>query len=147
MFEGEEQAAVAAVRARRYTLGDVIVVRNVGPRGGPGMPEMLALTALLYGQGAGAQVALLTDGRFSGATRGMCIGHVGPEAADGGPLALVRDGDIVRIDAAEGVLDLLVDSAELSRRAAEWRPAARADLAPALSEILPTGGSRVQGAP
>ncbi len=98
VFESEEQAQ-AAVRDRRYERGDVIVIRNEGPRGGPGMREMLGITALMYGQGMGADVALLTDGRFSGATRGLCIGHAGPEAADRGPIALLRDGDIISIDA------------------------------------------------
>ena len=98
VFESEELAQ-EAVRHRHYAAGDVIVVRNEGPRGGPGMREMLGLTALLYGQGMGASVALLTDGRFSGATRGLCIGHAGPEAADGGPIAALRDGDVIDIDA------------------------------------------------
>jgi dihydroxy-acid dehydratase len=98
VFESEEQAQ-AAVRDRRYERGDVIVIRNEGPRGGPGMREMLGITALIYGQGMGADVALLTDGRFSGATRGLCIGHAGPESADRGPIALLRDGDIIAIDA------------------------------------------------
>ncbi|PHX65125.1 MAG: dihydroxy-acid dehydratase [Gemmatimonadetes bacterium] len=98
VFESEEQAQ-AAVREQRYARGDVIVIRNEGPRGGPGMREMLGITALIYGQGMGADVALLTDGRFSGATRGLCIGHAGPEAADRGPIALLRDGDIIAIDA------------------------------------------------
>ncbi len=98
VFESEEAAQVA-VSARAYEPGDVIVIRNEGPRGGPGMREMLGITALLYGQGMGDKVALLTDGRFSGATRGLCIGHAGPEAADGGPIAALRDGDIIAIDA------------------------------------------------
>ena len=97
VFESEE-AAQAAVSARAYEVGDVLVIRNEGPRGGPGMREMLGITALLYGQGVGDKVALLTDGRFSGATRGLCIGHAGPEAADGGPIAALRDGDIIAID-------------------------------------------------
>lgn len=98
VFESEEEAQIA-VRDRRYAAGDVIVIRNEGPRGGPGMREMLGITALIYGQGMGSTVALLTDGRFSGATRGLCIGHAGPEAADGGPIAALRDGDIIEIDA------------------------------------------------
>jgi len=97
VFESEE-AAQTAVSARAYEVGDVLVIRNEGPRGGPGMREMLGITALLYGQGVGDKVALLTDGRFSGATRGLCIGHAGPEAADGGPIAALRDGDIIAID-------------------------------------------------
>jgi dihydroxy-acid dehydratase len=119
VFDGEE-AAVDAVRRQDYQPGDVIVIRGEGPKGGPGMREMLGVTALIYGQGMGEQVALLTDGRFSGATRGMCIGHVGPEASAGGPLALVRDGDRIRIDAGQRTLDLLVDAAELERRRAAW---------------------------
>ncbi len=98
VFESEEEAQ-AAVQNRRYEAGDVIVIRNEGPRGGPGMREMLGITALLYGQGMGDKVALLTDGRFSGATRGLCIGYAGPEAADGGPIAALRNGDMVDIDA------------------------------------------------
>src|SRR5690606_39028026 len=90
--------------------------------GGPGMREMLSTTAALYGQGNGDKVALITDGRFSGATRGFCIGHVGPEAAVGGPIALIRDGDMISIDAAKGTLDLEVDAGEMERRRAEWRP-------------------------
>jgi len=98
IFESEE-AAQDAVRNRRYSAGDVIVIRNEGPRGGPGMREMLGITALLYGQGMGTSVALLTDGRFSGATRGLCVGHAGPEAADHGPIAALRNGDSIEIDA------------------------------------------------
>lgn len=119
VFESEEQAQVA-VRDRQYAAGDVIVIRNEGPRGGPGMREMLGITALIYGQGMGSTVALLTDGRFSGATRGLCIGHAGPEAADGGPIAALRDGDIIDIDArpdARSIRVLLTD-AELSARLA-----------------------------
>ncbi|MDM0007516.1 dihydroxy-acid dehydratase [Variovorax sp. J22G73] len=98
VFDSEEQAQ-AAVQNRRYEPGDVIVIRNEGPKGSPGMREMLGITALLYGQGMGDKVALLTDGRFSGATRGLCIGYAGPEAADGGPIAALRDGDMIAIDA------------------------------------------------
>jgi dihydroxy-acid dehydratase len=133
VFDSEEQA-VAAVRGRAYAAGDVIVIRNEGPRGGPGMREMLGVTALIYGQGMGEQVALLTDGRFSGATRGMCIGHVGPEAALGGPLALVRDGDSIRIDGEAGTLDLLVDPAELERRGMDWIAPEPDALPPALAK-------------
>ena len=104
MFEGParvfecEEDAFAAVSARAYAAGDVLVIRNEGPRGGPGMREMLGVTALVYGQGMGEKVALLTDGRFSGATRGLMVGYIGPEAALGGPIALVRDGDRIAID-------------------------------------------------
>jgi len=125
-FEGtarvfdSEDACAAAVRKRAYQAGDVLVIRYEGPRGGPGMREMLGVTALIYGQQMGEKVALLTDGRFSGATRGICIGHIAPEAAIGGPLALLKDGDRVRIDADARRIDVLVDEAELSRRRAAW---------------------------
>ncbi|HEY4921016.1 MAG TPA: dihydroxy-acid dehydratase [Xanthobacteraceae bacterium] len=120
-FDGEE-ACFEAVKTRQYREGDVLVIRYEGPKGGPGMREMLATTAALYGQGAGGKVALITDGRFSGATRGFCVGHVGPEAAVGGPIALVRDGDIIEIDAHAGTLDVKVDAAELERRRGGWTP-------------------------
>src|ERR1700760_1633455 len=120
-FDREEDA-FAAVKAKKYKEGDVLVIRYEGPRGGPGMREMLATTAALYGQGMGGKVALITDGRFSGATRGFCIGHVGPEAAVGGPIGLLRDGDIIAIDADKGTLEVKLDQAELERRRAEWRP-------------------------
>jgi dihydroxy-acid dehydratase len=115
VFDSEE-ACVEVVKARAYEAGDVLVIRYEGPRGGPGMREMLGVTALIYGQGMGERVALLTDGRFSGATRGMMIGHVCPEAAAGGPLALVRDGDLISIDAAKGRLQLKVPPGELEKR-------------------------------
>jgi dihydroxy-acid dehydratase len=120
VFDGEE-ACFAAVEARDYQPGDVLVIRYEGPKGGPGMREMLSTTAAIKGQGV-ENIALITDGRFSGATRGLCIGHVGPEAQEGGPIALVRDGDIIAIDADAGTLDLEVDPAELKRRKAEWAP-------------------------
>jgi dihydroxy-acid dehydratase len=122
-FDGEE-ACFEAVKNRTYKEGDVLVIRYEGPRGGPGMREMLATTAALYGQGMGGKVALITDGRFSGATRGFCIGHVGPEAAVGGPIALLKDGDIVRIDAERGTLDVELPQAELESRKARWKPRA-----------------------
>jgi dihydroxy-acid dehydratase len=117
-----EEDAFAAVERREYQPGEVIVIRYEGPRGGPGMREMLATTAALYGQGMGDRVALITDGRFSGATRGFCIGHVGPEAAVGGPIGLLRDGDLIEVDAEAGTLNVALDEAELARRQAEWRP-------------------------
>lgn len=119
VFESEEEAQTA-VQAMRYQPGDVIVIRNEGPRGSPGMREMLGITALLYGQGMGDKVALLTDGRFSGATRGLCIGYAGPEAADRGPIAALRDGDMVAIDARPQARSITVelDAAELARRLA-----------------------------
>jgi dihydroxy-acid dehydratase len=118
-FDSEEEA-FAAVSAKKYKEGDVIIIRYEGPRGGPGMREMLSTTAALYGQGMGDKVALITDGRFSGATRGFCVGHVGPEAAVCGPIALVRDGDIIALDAEEGVIDLEVAEDELAARAKDW---------------------------
>lgn len=121
VFECEEDT-FAAVEARKIAEGSVIVIRNEGPKGGPGMREMLATTAALYGQGMGEKVALITDGRFSGATRGFCIGHVGPEAADGGPIALVEDGDIIAIDAEAGTIELEVDEAVLAERRKAWKP-------------------------
>ena len=119
VFECEEDA-FEAVRARAYREGEVIVIRNEGPKGGPGMREMLATTAALSGQGMGKKIALITDGRFSGATRGFCVGHVGPEAAVGGPIALLRDGDIITIDALKGELSVALSEDELARRRAAW---------------------------
>ena len=121
VFDCEEDA-FAAVERRDIAEGSVIVIRYEGPKGGPGMREMLSTTAALYGQGMGDKVALITDGRFSGATRGFCIGHVGPEAAVGGPIALIEDGDIIRIDANVGTIDLDVDAATLADRRARWQP-------------------------
>jgi dihydroxy-acid dehydratase len=120
-FDGEE-ACFEAVRHRKYREGDVLVIRYEGPRGGPGMREMLATTAALYGQGMGGKVALITDGRFSGATRGFCVGHVGPEAAVGGPIGLLRDGDIIVLDAEKGVLEVKLSKSELESRAKSWKP-------------------------
>jgi dihydroxy-acid dehydratase len=121
VFEDEEQC-VDAVRHRNYAAGDVLVIRNEGPVGGPGMREMLGVTALIYGQGMGEKVALITDGRFSGATRGMCIGYVSPESFIGGPLALVREGDRIRIDAGARRMDLLIDEQEFAERRKAWKP-------------------------
>lgn len=121
VFDGEE-ACFAAVEAGDYRDGEVLVIRYEGPRGGPGMREMLSTTAALAGQGRGDKVALVTDGRFSGGTRGLCIGHIGPEAQAGGPIGLVKDGDIIAIDADAGTIELEVDPAELERRRAEWKP-------------------------
>jgi len=116
-----EEDAFRAVSNREYNDGDVIIIRYEGPKGGPGMREMLSTTAALYGQGAGDKVALITDGRFSGGTRGFCIGHVGPEAAVGGPIGLLQDGDMISIDAETGALDLEVEPAELERRHKAWK--------------------------
>jgi dihydroxy-acid dehydratase len=119
VFECEEDA-FAAVQQRAYAEGEVIVIRNEGPVGGPGMREMLATTAALSGQGMGKKVALITDGRFSGATRGFCVGHVGPEAAKGGPIALVRDGDTITLDAIRGTITVDLTDEELAARRAAW---------------------------
>ena len=121
VFDGEE-AAFNAVQSKKYNDGEVLVVRYEGAKGGPGMREMLSTTAALYGQGAGDKVALITDGRFSGGTRGFCIGHVGPEAAVGGPIGLLEDGDIIRIDAENGTLDVLISDEELTERRKRWQP-------------------------
>ena len=117
-----EEACFEAVKRKKYKEGEVLVIRYEGPKGGPGMREMLATTAALYGQGMGGKVALITDGRFSGATRGFCVGHVGPEAAVGGPIALLRDGDIIVLDAENGTLDVRVSKAELDKRRAAFKP-------------------------
>ena len=117
-----EEDAFAAVQQRAYKAGDVIIIRYEGPRGGPGMREMLSTTSAIYGQGMGDKVALITDGRFSGATRGFCVGHVGPEAAVGGPIALLRNGDRIVLDAQAGTMDVQLSDAELAARRAEWKP-------------------------
>jgi dihydroxy-acid dehydratase len=121
VFDCEEDC-FAAVEQRLIREGEVVVIRYEGPKGGPGMREMLSTTAALYGLGMGEKVALITDGRFSGATRGFCIGHVGPEAADGGPIALVENGDTIAIDAEGGTIDLLVAEDVLAERRKGWRP-------------------------
>jgi dihydroxy-acid dehydratase len=120
VFDCEEDA-FAAVKARNYKPGDVIVIRYEGPKGGPGMREMLSTTAALYGQGLSDQIALVTDGRFSGGTRGLCIGHVGPEAAEGGPIGLLREGDIVVIDAEKGTIDAELSQVEFEARRKAWK--------------------------
>jgi dihydroxy-acid dehydratase len=119
-----EEDAFAAVQSRAYKKGDVIVIRYVGPKGGPGMPEMLSTTAAIYGQGMGADVALITDGRFSGGTRGFCVGHVGPEAAVGGPIALIKNGDKITLDAIAGTIHVDLTDEELAARKAGWKPRA-----------------------
>ena len=121
VFDCEEDC-FAAVENHQYKEGEVLVIRYEGPKGGPGMREMLSTTAALYGQGMGDKVALITDGRFSGGTRGFCIGHVGPEAQDGGPIALLKNGDIITIDAATGRLDVELSDAELAERKKSWKP-------------------------
>jgi len=120
VFECEEDA-FEAVKSRAYKEGEVIVIRNEGPKGGPGMREMLATTSALSGQGMGKKVALITDGRFSGATRGFCVGHVGPEAAVGGPIGLLQDGDMITIDAIKGDLSVALTDEDLAARKANWK--------------------------
>lgn len=116
-----EEDAFAAVEQKKYQDGDVIIIRYEGPQGGPGMREMLSTTAAIYGQGAGDKVALITDGRFSGATRGFCVGHVGPEAAIGGPIGLLKDGDVINIDAEKGTIDVELSDEELKERRKKWK--------------------------
>jgi dihydroxy-acid dehydratase len=145
VFENEDDCA-RAVEARAYKAGDVLVIRNEGPVGGPGMQEMLGVTALIYGQQMGEAVALITDGRFSGATRGICVGHVAPEAAVGGPLAMVHDGDLVRIDAAGRRMDLLLGAAEIAARRAAWRPSAPRHKAGLLAKYAAQVGQANKGA-
>lgn len=141
-----EEDAFAAVEGRTIQPGEVLVIRYEGPKGGPGMREMLSTTAALYGLGMGEQVALITDGRFSGATRGFCIGHVGPEAAEGGPIALVEDGDTIRIDAEAGTIDLLVAGDVLVQRQANWAARANDYGSGALWRYARTVGPAFQGA-
>jgi dihydroxy-acid dehydratase len=112
------------VNDRAYKAGDVFVIRYEGPKGGPGMREMLVLTAAIYGQGMGQKVALITDGRFSGATRGFCVGHVAPEAAVGGPIGLLKNGDIIELDADNGSIKVELSDEELAKRKAAWKPRA-----------------------
>ncbi|MDB2389930.1 dihydroxy-acid dehydratase [Alphaproteobacteria bacterium] len=141
-----EEDAFAAVERRDYKPGDVLVIRYEGPKGGPGMREMLATTAALYGQGAGDQVALITDGRFSGATRGFCIGHVGPEAAVGGPIGMLQDGDEITIDAEAGTIDVNLSDEELAARKANWKPRETDYNAGAIWKYAQTVGSAEKGA-
>jgi len=145
VFDSEE-ACAEVVAARAWRDGEVLVIRYEGPRGGPGMREMLGVTALLYGQGVGERVALLTDGRFSGATRGMMIGYCSPEAAVGGPLAVLRDGDRIVIDAAAGTLDALLPADEFARRAAAWSVPAREPLSGVLEKYAALVGPTHRGA-
>ena len=144
-FDSEE-ACFEAVAKRAYQEGEVLVIRYEGPRGGPGMREMLATTAALYGQGMGAKVALITDGRFSGATRGFCIGHVGPEAAVGGPIGLLRDGDVITIDADQGTLEVALSDDELAERRAAWSPRENGFGSGALWKYAQTVGPAEKGA-
>ncbi len=141
-----EEDAFEAVEQRRYKAGDVFVIRYEGPKGGPGMREMLATTAALYGQGVGDTVALITDGRFSGATRGFCVGHVGPEAAVGGPIGLLRDGDKITIDAVNGTIDVDLTDEELATRRAEWTPREHEYQSGTIWKYAQTVGSAEKGA-
>ena len=145
VFECEEDA-MAAVQARGYQAGEVIVIRYEGPKGGPGMREMLGVTSAIYGQGMGDKVALITDGRFSGATRGFCVGHVGPEAAVGGPIGLLRDGDLIVLDAEAGILDVELSAAELAARQAAWAPRPSNYNSGTLWKYAQTVGSAEKGA-
>ena len=142
----QEQAAFAAVQDRRIQPGDVVVIRYEGPRGGPGMREMLAVTAALVGQGLGEQVALLTDGRFSGATHGLMAGHVAPEAAVGGPIAAIQDGDIITFDVPSRKLQVEVSTEEMERRLSQWTPPTSAHTSGALAKYAKLVGSAAQGA-
>ncbi len=144
-FDSEE-ACFDAVSKRQYKEGEVLVIRYEGPRGGPGMREMLSTTAAIYGQGMGDKVALITDGRFSGATRGFCIGHVGPEAQVGGPIGLLRDGDTITIDAEKGVLETSLTAAELENRKKAWKPRDHGYGSGALWKYAQTVGPAVDGA-
>src|SRR6201991_1556919 len=144
-FDREEDA-FDAVQKRAYKEGEVIVIRYEGPRGGPGMREMLSTTAALTGQGMGGKIALITDGRFSGATRGFCIGHVGPEAAIGGPIALLQDGDIIEIDAVVGTLNVKLSDEELAERKTKWRARETDHTSGALWKYAQQVGPAVDGA-
>jgi len=145
VFDCEEDA-FAAVQARDYAEGDVIVIRYEGPRGGPGMREMLSTTAAIVGQGMGEKVALITDGRFSGGTRGFCVGHIGPEAAVGGPIGLLKDGDAIVMDAERGSLDVELSDAELEQRRAQWTPHQTDHQSGALWRYAQTVGDAAKGA-
>lgn len=145
VFDGEE-AAFEAVKAGRIKAGDVVVIRYEGPKGGPGMREMLAVTASLVGRGLGDQVALVTDGRFSGATHGLMVGHVSPEAAAGGPLALLAEGDLVALDVARRRIDAAVPATELARRRKTWRAPAPREMRGALAKFAALAGSASEGA-
>jgi dihydroxy-acid dehydratase len=145
VFEREEDA-FAAVEKRQYKEGDVFVIRYEGPKGGPGMREMLSTTAALYGQGMGEKVALITDGRFSGATHGVSIGHIGPEAAVGGPIALVRDGDMITIDTGAATLSVALSDAELAQRRQAWKPRTNDYQSGGLWKYAQTVGDAEKGA-
>jgi dihydroxy-acid dehydratase len=141
-----EEAAFDAVVKREFKDGDVIVIRYEGPKGGPGMREMLSTTAALYGLDVGHKVALITDGRFSGGTRGFCVGHVGPEAAVGGPIGLLKNGDMITIDAVKGRLSVALSEKELKKRRKAWKPKKNGYSAGALWKYAELVGPAVEGA-
>ncbi len=145
VFDCEEDCYKAVIE-RKYKKGEVLVIRYEGPKGGPGMREMLSTTSAIYGQGMGDEVALITDGRFSGATRGFCIGHVGPEAAVGGPIGLLKDGDMIRIDADKGTIDVDLSEAELAARRQAWKPRRHDFQSGALWKYAQTVGDAEKGA-
>jgi dihydroxy-acid dehydratase len=145
VFDCEEDC-MRAVQERRYEEGEILVIRYEGPTGGPGMREMLGVTSALYGQGMGDKVALITDGRFSGATRGFCIGHVGPEAAVGGPIGLLKDGDVINIDAEAGILDVELSETDLAARKGGWQPRPSMYTSGTLWKYAQTVGSAEKGA-
>jgi len=145
VFDGE-QGVMDALEAGTLDRGCVVVIRYEGPKGGPGMREMLMVTSAIKGAGLGKDVLLLTDGRFSGGTTGLCVGHVAPEATDGGPIALVAEGDRVRLDLASRTLDLLVDADELDRRRAGWKPLEPRYTSGVLGKYAKLVGSAAQGA-
>ncbi len=144
-FDTEEEC-FECVSRREYREGEVLVIRYEGPKGGPGMREMLSTTAALYGQGMGDKVALITDGRFSGATRGFCVGHISPEAAVGGPIGLIRDGDIIVLDSEKGLLEVELSDEELERRRKEWKPRDNGFGSGALWKFTQLAGSARHGA-
>ncbi len=145
-FDNEE-SAMKAVQTKKYKDGDIIIIRYEGPRGGPGMREMLSTTGAIYGQGKGEKVALITDGRFSGATRGFCVGHVGPEAALGGPIALIKNGDIIDIDAKKGTINVRLTKAQLNSRKKKWKSKKSAFGSGTLWKYAQTVGPAYLGAP
>jgi dihydroxy-acid dehydratase len=152
VFEGtarvfeRERAALDALENGTITAGDVVVIRYEGPKGGPGMREMLAITGAIKGAGLGKDVLLMTDGRFSGGTTGLCVGHIAPEAADGGPIAFLRDGDRVRLDVANGTLDVLVDPAEFEARKVGFTPLPPRYTTGVLAKYVKLVGSAAAGA-
>ena len=145
-FDNEE-SAMKAVQTKQYKDGDIIIIRYEGPKGGPGMREMLSTTGAIYGQGKGEKVALITDGRFSGATRGFCVGHVGPEAALGGPIALIKNGDIIDIDAKKGSINVRLTKAQLISRKKKWKAKKSAFGSGTLWKYAQTVGPAYLGAP